>query len=111
MSTFLPQDSNDNPIPALRFKNGGSHSISAGGVSARNATAFADGTRIISVFATAPIYMKFGDAGVSATSADHYFPAGVYYDLSIGGDNTAHYEHIAVLAVDGAATVYVSEKE
>ncbi len=36
MTTLLPQDLNDNPIPALRMKSGGAHSIAAGG--ARNGT-------------------------------------------------------------------------
>jgi len=111
MSTFLPQDSNENPIPALRFKNGGAHAVAAGGASVRNSSAFAAGTRIVSLFATAPVFVNFGDSSVTADTGDHYFPAGVYYDVSIGGDNTAHYTHLAVLAVDGDGAVYVSEKE
>lgn len=111
MSTFLPQDSNDYPIPALRLKNGGAHAVAFSVSSARNGSAFADTTRIVSLYATAGVFVKFGDASVTATSSDHYFPAGVYYDVSIGGDKTAHYTHVAVLAADGDGTVYVSEKE
>lgn len=111
MSTFLPQDSNENPIPALRLKSGGAHSISAGVSSTRNTAAFDTGTRIVSVFATVPVFVKFGDSSVTAANTDHYFPAGVYYDVAIGGDNTAHYTHLAVLAEGSAGTVYVSEKE
>lgn len=111
MSTFLPQDSNNNPIPALRFKNGAAHSIAATGTSARNSSAFDAATRIISLHATAPVFIKFGNSSVSATSGDHYFPAGIYYDVCIGGDNMAHYTHVAVLAADADGSVYISEKE
>ncbi len=111
MTTFLPQDSNDNPIPALRLKPSAAHNISSGASSARNATAFNENTRIISIYASAAIYVACGDSSVTASSNDHYFPAGVYYDIAIGGDKSAHYTHIAVLQVSEAGTVYISEKE
>lgn len=111
MSTFLPLDSNDVPMPALRLKNGGAHSINATSSSARNATALDAATRIVSVYAEQPIYVRFGDSAVTASATDHYFPAGVYYDFSVGGDNMAHYTHVAVLAVSADGSVYISEKE
>lgn len=111
MSTFLPQDSNQNPIPALRLKNGAAHSISVTSTSARNSTAFDADTRVISVYATVPVYLKFGGSSVTATSADHYFPAGVYYDVAIGGDKTAQYGYVAALAVGSDGDIYISEKE
>ena len=110
MSTKLPLDVNDNPIPALRLKNGGAHVINSGAASARNITAFDDGTRVISVFASEPVYVAFGDASVIATTSDHYFPAGLYYDMSLGGDGAPQATHIAVLQVSTAGNVYVSEK-
>jgi len=111
MSTFLPQDSNDNPIPALRLKSSGAHSVSATATSARNSTAFDSKTRVISLYADVPIYVNFGDSSVTASASHHYFPAGVYYDFAVGGDDTAHYTHVAVLRADTDGTVYVSEKE
>ena len=111
MPTFLPQDSNDNPIPALRLKSSGAHSIASSGSSARNSTAFSDDTRVISVYATTAVYINFGGASVTAANTDHYFPAGVYYDIALGGDGSGHYTHMAVLAVGSNGTVYVSEKE
>lgn len=114
MTTLLPTDADNNPIQALRLKSGGAHTISAtSGVSTRNATAFADTTRIISLYATAPVYVRFGDSSVSAATTDHYFPEGIYYDLAIGsGDGKgAQATHIAVRAVSAAASVYISEKE
>jgi hypothetical protein len=108
----MPQDSDSNPIPALRLRSGsGAHAITASGTSARNTTAFNDETRVISVFATVPVYINFGDAGITATNTSHYFPEGVYYDFSIGGDNAGHYSHLAVLQVSAGGTVYISEKE
>ena len=111
MSTILPQDTNDNPIPALRLKANGAHTINISGTSARNSNAFGEGTRIVSLYATTAVYIKCGDSSVSATTSDHYFPAGLYYDISIGGDKTGHYTHIAALRASQDGILYISEKE
>ncbi|MGH1397722.1 MAG: hypothetical protein ACRBCT_00725 [Alphaproteobacteria bacterium] len=111
MSTKLPLDVNDNPIPALRLKASGAHQIASGAASARNATAFGDGTRVVSLYADQDVYIAFGDSSVTASASDHFFPAGVYYDVALGGDGAAHATHLAVLEVSSAGTVYVSEKE
>lgn len=110
--TLQPLDSNNNPIPALRLKNGGAHSIAATTSTARNSTAFNGSTEIVSIYTDVPVYIKMGDVTVTANSSDHYFPEGIYYDFAIGADNANHNTHIAVLragAEDG--TVYISEKE
>ncbi len=111
MTTILPQDSNDNPIPALRMKNNGAHQIIIGASSIRNSTAFSAETQIISIYSDTPTYLAFGDSSVSATTSDHFFPAGIYYDVSIGGDKSAHYTHIAALQTTTSGTLYISEKE
>lgn len=112
MPTILPMDSFDNVIPALRLKTGGAHNLAeATGASARNSAAFHGATRVVSLYATGPVYVAFGDSSVSASSSDHYFPADTYYDFAIGGDRVAQASHVAVLAADSACTVYVSEKE
>ena len=112
MSTFLPQDSNDNPIPVMSLKTAGAHSISAAtGASARNSTAFDGDTRVISVYTDTDIYMIFGDSSITADAADHFFPAGLYYDFAIGGENSVHNTHLAVLAASLSGTVYISEKK
>ena len=112
MPTFLPRDSENNVIPVVRLKAQGAHAVAAGNVSARNVTAFTADTQVVSLYATVPVYVKFGISSVTATGSDHYFPAGVYYDFSIGGGKVNHYTHVAVLragSTDG--TVYISEKE
>lgn len=111
MATTLPQDSFDHPIPALRFLDGGAHSVSATSTAARNAAAFNGDTRVISLYATVPVYVKFGGSDVTVTASDHYFPAGIYYDVAIGGESTAHSAYISVLAADSNGTVYISEKQ
>ncbi|MEM7651432.1 MAG: hypothetical protein AAF204_05050 [Pseudomonadota bacterium] len=111
MTTKLPLDINDNPIPALRLKSGGAHSINSSASSARNATAFADETRVVSLYATQDVYISFGGATVTASTSDHFFPAGVYYDIALGGDATGHFTHVAVLRASADGQVYVSEKE
>ena len=51
-------------------------------------------------------------ASITAANTDHYFPEGLYYDVSIGdGDKGPHATHVAVLAVSASGTVYISEKE
>lgn len=111
MTTKLPLDSNNNPIPALRLKNSGAHVLASSASSARNAAAFDVDTRVISAYASQDVYINFGGASVTATSSDHFFPAGTYYDFAIGGDGTGHYTHVAVLRVSADGNVYVSEKE
>ena len=111
MPTKLPLDTNDNPIPAMRLKHGGAHTIASSVASARNTTAFSPQTNIISLYATQNIFVKFGDSAVSAATTDHFFPAGTYYDISIGDESTGHYTHVAVLRESADGTVYISEKE
>lgn len=110
MSTLLPTDQNNNPIPALRLKDSGAHKINVTASSARNSAAFAMDTQIISLYATVPVYIALGGSGVTATASDHYFPAGVYYDVAIGGDGAPHKTHIAVLRESTDGTLYISEK-
>lgn len=111
MTLYLPQDKDGNPVPAIRLKDEGAHTMSVSGIAARNGTAFDPETRIISVFATEPVFVKFGDETVTATNADHYFPANVYYDFAIGGDKVGQYSHISAIAAGAAGNVYISEKE
>jgi len=111
MPTMLPRDAHNNPIPALRLKSGGAHSISTSSSSARNASAFAASTNVVSLYADVPVYIKFGGDSVTAAATDHYFPAGVYYDFAIGSEETGQFTHVAVLSADSDGTLYVSEKE
>lgn len=111
--TYLPLDNDQHPIPALRLKaSGGAHSIAATASSARNSTAFDAATRIVSVYATGPVYLRFGGSSVTATSSDHYYPSNVYYDFAIGGGGKiGQFTNLAVLRADADCTVYISEKE
>lgn len=113
MTTLLPKDADNNPIPALRLRSGGAHVIAATNTSARNSVAFDEDTRVISIFTTGPVYLKFGGASVTATNTDHYFPNGIYYDFAISGGNSKGplHTHVAVLRADGDCSVYISEKE
>lgn len=113
MTTLLPKDADNNTIPALRLKPGGAHVISATATSARNSAAFDDDTRVVSLYATGPVYVRFGDSSVAATITDHYFPSGVYYDIAVGGGGSKgpRHTHVAVLRADSNCSVYVSEKE
>lgn len=113
MPTSLPTDVNANVIPAMRLKSGGAHTIAASTTTTRNATAFNADTKVISLYATTAVYVKFGTSSVTATSADHYFPAGTYYDFAISGGDVKGPQntHVAAMALTGTGTVYISEKE
>ncbi|MBL3676504.1 MAG: hypothetical protein JKP92_03190 [Alphaproteobacteria bacterium] len=112
MPTLMPRDDDNTPIPAVTLKPGGAHEIAVtAGASARNATPFGAGTRVVSLYATQPVYIRLGDAAVTADTMDHFFPAGVYYDVAISNVKTTHYAHIAARAVADAGMLYISEKE
>lgn len=109
--TLLPKDMNDNTIPALRLKDDAAHKISVGATAAENSVAFDPSTRVISLYTTAAVFVKFGVSDtVTATTSDHYFPAGIYYDVAIGGDSSAQYTHISVIRESEDGTLYISEK-
>ena len=110
MTTFLPLDANGNAIPALRLMDDGAHTINVTDISARNSTAFDANTRVVSLYATGPVYLRFGDSSVTAGSTDHYFPAGVYYDMAVAGPGGKD-SHVAALRVDSDCTLYISEKQ
>lgn len=113
MTTLLPKDADNNTIPALRLRDGGAHKITSTNVPARNTTAFNESTKVISLYATVDVYLKFGGASVSATTADHFFPAGVYYDVAItgGSGKGPHNAYLSALSVSEDGEVYISEKE
>ena len=110
MTTIMPTDENNNPIPALRLRDQCAHKITVAATSARNSVAFNAGTRVVSLFATVPVYLRFGGSGVTATTSDHYFPANVYYDVSIGGEEAAQSLYLAALRADTDGMLYISEK-
>lgn len=111
MTTLLPQDDNNNPIPALRFRSDGAHSLPLTGTTARNTDPFAPSTRIVSLYATGDIYLRLGDSNVEATATDHFFPANTYYDISLGNSRHGRVSHIAAISVGSPCTLYISEKE
>jgi len=109
--TYLPRDNDNETIPALRLRPQSAHVIDANNAtSAQNTVSFNEDTRVISLYATEPVYIEFGDNTVVASSSSHYFPSGIYYDLAIGGDKTMHTPYIAVMAVSNNAQLYISEK-
>ncbi len=111
MATLLPQDIDNNPIQALRLKANGAHTIAVTSTSTTNTTALSEDTRVISIYSEVPIFIALGDNTITATANDHFIPAGLYYDLAIGGGKTGHATHIAALGADIDGTLYISEKE
>lgn len=111
MTTLLPRDDDNTPIPAMTLKAGGAHALTAGASSARTAQPFAAGTRVVSLFATESVFLSLGDATVTASASDHFFPAGIYYDVSLGHAKGALASHVAAIRAGAEdATLYISEK-
>ena len=113
MPTLMPLDDDSNPIPALRLTDGGAHTVAVTATSARNSVAFQADTRVISVFATGPVFIRLGDSNVSAATTDHFFPGGVYYDIAIAGGNgnSTQDRYIAVVRAETDCSLYISEKQ
>ena len=109
-TTLLPTDANDQTIPALRLNPGKAHTIAVTATSARNTTAFDTDTRVVSLYATANVFVRFGNSSVTAATTDHFFPAGVYYDFAIAGKDEPGYTHIAAIRAATDCTLYISEK-
>lgn len=112
MPTLLPRDDDNFAIPALSIKPNAAHSVAFdASSSSTNSTGFAPETRVVSIYTDQPVYINFGDLGVSASASDHFFPAGIYYDVAISNVKSTHYSHVAVRGVSDAGTLYISEKE
>lgn len=110
MPTILPTDDNNNPIPALRFRDAGAQKVTVSAASARNAVAFDSGTRVITLYATGPVYLRFGGSSVTASATDHYFPGNIYYDIAIGGEEAAQTGYVAALRAETDCALYISER-
>lgn len=108
--TLLPRDADDRAIPALRLRPNAAHTLTVAGTSVRNPTAFNSETRVISVYATVPVFVRFGDAAVTATVADHFLPAETYLDIAIGGGVPDQTAYAAFIRAGSDGTVYLSEK-
>ncbi len=113
MTTLLPKDADNNIIPALRLKDNGAHQVTAAATANRNTTPFDEETKIISIYSTVPVYLAFGGSNIDASTSDHFFPAGVYYDIAISGGSAkgAQKNYLSVLQVSDGGTVFISEKE
>ncbi|MCS5597896.1 MAG: hypothetical protein NZ828_11655 [Alphaproteobacteria bacterium] len=112
MASLLPEDANGNPIPALKFKDSGAHKVNIDTVtSARNTGAFSTKTDVISIYSTEDCFVKIGTSSVTATTSDHFIPAGIYLDIAIGPNADTQNAYMAVIAANASGTVYISEKE
>jgi hypothetical protein len=111
--TRLPRDDNNQSIPVLRFRTGGAQqaSISSGGASSFSVPL---GTRVVTLICSVNAYFESGIEGVTATSASHYIPAGLPFDMALGSDLSdidGYHNIISVIAVSTSGTAYISERE
>jgi hypothetical protein len=105
----MPIDQRGNPVPVLGYLDGGDFTLAISNTSARNATPFNAQTKVISIFATVPCFIRLGDNTVTATSGDHFIPDGTYLDIAVNGNTKDR--HLAVIRTSTDGTLYVSERE
>lgn len=110
MSTLLPVDENTNPIQVLRLRDLATHRITVTAVSARTSVAFNPTTRVVTLVATTPMFVRFGNATVAATVTDHYIPANVPIDVAIGGDKNFQATFAAAIRAATDGVLYISER-
>lgn len=110
MTTLLPVDANNYPVPVLRLLSGGAKTIAVTASSARTSTAFDVETRVVGLYATTAMFIRFGSNTVTASATDHYLPADTYMDISIAGDETQSFTNIAAVRSVADGTLYISEK-
>ena len=110
MPTILPVDANNYPVPVLRFRPGAAQILSVSSSTARNGTAFNNDTRVIGLYATTAMFVRFGDNTVTAAATDHYIPADTYMDVSIAADDIQTFTYVAAIRSATDGTLYISEK-
>lgn len=102
----LPRDDDSSPVQVLSVaSNGTAHLTATEGGSAN--LALPSGSNIVRVAATAPCWIAFGDAGVTAAASDInslLFPAGA--EMFFLRDSS--YTHIAARSVLGQGSVLIT---
>jgi hypothetical protein len=107
MALLLPQDDNGQPMPILGFRYRGCQKIPLGATSARNATAIAAETRVVTITATGNCRFEVGDATVTAdVNASPLLLANSYIDIPLTEDE----RYIAFIADGGTGDAYVIER-
>ena len=106
-----PSEVDGGIIQVMRVKSGGAHHIAISGTTNRNSSAFPTGSRVIEIYCDTACYWQTGDNTVTASSADHFLPAGHARVYSLGGDKQTQHTHIAVIQALASGTLHVSELE
>lgn len=103
----MPKDREGRSIPVLGFKKLGSQSFGVTTASARSVNALvieSDDAAVVSLYATADMFVNFGDNTVVATTNDHFLPANQYMDIKVG------HTHIAAITESDTGKLYISER-
>jgi hypothetical protein len=109
MPTVLPVDANNYPVPVLRLRPSAAQTLAVSSTSARS-TVFNTDTRVVGLYATTAMFVRFGDNTVTAAATDHYLPADTYMDLSIAADDLQSFSYVAAIRTATDGILYISEK-
>lgn len=118
MSTLLPKDDNNSPIPALRFRNDAegaplAHERSGDATDVATVIEFDPETEVISIETAGKIKIAFGtDENVEADADSHGFMGGHYEFIPITNpvEGEQHFTHLSIYFVEDDGLVYVSER-
>lgn len=103
--TRLVRDIYDAPVPVLGFGAAQHLTVNAG---ATRSAAFSAGVEVLMISSNADVYLKFGDNTVTASTSDHYLPAGVLITVSLRTASGNIATNLSVYCA-GAATFHISE--
>ena len=105
--TSLPLDIEGNPVPVLGCKSVDCHKLDVSNTATGTTRDFDTGTKVVSIYSSVAGHVKFGDAGVTATITDGYFPAGGY--LTVKRPDWA--ERMSFISRGDVGEVFITEFE
>lgn len=110
-TTQLPKDSAGNAIPVLAVKPAGGQKVTVTTTSARQTTAFASTTQVVSLYATEDMYVNFGAVTVTALTTTSFFLAkGIYKDFAVNDRDDLAFTHVAAIRATADGVLYVHER-
>lgn len=103
MTESMHVDQNTNPVPVMRPVNGSDYEITVTGTAAANATAIVE--KVVGLYATEDMFLKFGDDEVVAADDDYdvFLPGGHYREYEM-----EHDEYVSAIQATTGGVLYIN---
>ena len=108
-----PRDDGNDPIPVLALRPNRGLQVPFTAVS-NTSPQISNSVRVVTLFATQDCFVEIGAPGVEAnTSNSHFLSGSIPYDISLGAetDPAENDKYVAVIQVQTAGTLYISERD